>query len=132
MSETLSSNVDRLQACSACDSVEIRFGNSIFPLQSSELDTLRSILRERIRSERPDGVSTAEHTVIWLGEEGIGARFSRDESRRLLQLLDEAAYALRADRATAELARERSAEGATGASVGLRAPTAASTRGLCS
>lgn len=92
------------------DAVELRFGNAIMPLRCEELGRLRLILRERVADHVPDGESSAEHTVLWLGDEGVGVRFTRDESRRLLALVEQTEQRLAAQSQgapwSAELARE--------------------------
>jgi hypothetical protein len=105
-----SSTPDPRWADRPIDAVELRFGNAIMPLRCEELGRLRLILRERVSDHVPDSDSSAEHTVLWLGDEGVGVRFTRDESRRLLALVEQTVQRLSAQTQgapwSAELARE--------------------------
>lgn len=80
-----------VRCCRVCGSLELRFGNAILGLRSDDLSLIiESVQRfdEEYRTgQRPDSAPS----TIWLGHDGSGFRFRRDEIAELHRLLAGAA-----------------------------------------
>jgi hypothetical protein len=76
-----------VRCCRLCGAFELRFGNAIMALRLDELqlltDSVRRLDDEFRTAQRPEH----GHATIWLGAEGSGFRFRRDEIAELHRLL---------------------------------------------
>ncbi|MBL0940007.1 MAG: hypothetical protein IBJ03_14025 [Gemmatimonadaceae bacterium] len=81
------SNRGFVRCCRSCGAFELRFGNAIIGMRLEELRLLTDTV-SRLESEFTDESRPAnDHAVIWLGHDGSGFRFRREEIAELHRLL---------------------------------------------
>jgi hypothetical protein len=76
-----------VRCCRVCGAFELRFGNAIISMRLDELCLLTDTVARfeaDFAGERPP---SHDHAVVWLGREGSGFRFRREEIAELHRLL---------------------------------------------
>lgn len=76
-----------VRCCRACGTFELRFGNVVMQLSADDFSLLHSTVAELDQPRDSDGPTARDHAIIWLGNDGTGFRFTRDEVVELHRLL---------------------------------------------
>jgi hypothetical protein len=76
-----------VRCCRLCGAFELRFGNAIIGMRLEELRLLTDTVARFEADFHSDTPPAHDHAVIWLGHEGSGFRFRREEIAELHRLL---------------------------------------------
>ncbi|BAH39842.1 MAG TPA: hypothetical protein DGD08_13160 [Gemmatimonas aurantiaca] len=76
-----------VRCCRACGAFELRFGNAILSMNAADLSALTDTVAAYDTGRMRPGSTPSDHAVIWLGHNGAGFRFRREEVAELHRLL---------------------------------------------